>query len=104
MLQDISKRGENPFKPSSPVKEYFWGNKKQFEVINVPEKKETQAKDSIQQHDSNFKLVGNHFNNGVFSYPKYMPEPQEAGNENGATQKGKSVADEKKEPFKLIKQ
>jgi hypothetical protein len=73
-------------------------------VTNVPEKKEIQPKDSVQQHDSNFRPAGNNFNNGVFSYPKYMPEPQDAGNENKATQRGKIVAGEKKEPFKLIKQ
>jgi hypothetical protein len=72
-------------------------------VKNVPEKKEIQVKDLVQQHDSNFRPAGNNFNNGVFSYPKYMPEPQDAGNENKATQRGKS-SDEKKEPFKLMKQ
>lgn len=96
MLQDISKRGENPFKPSSPVKEFFSTNKKQFEVVNIPEKQEKHSKENIQQHDSSFRPAGNHFNNGIFSYPKYVPEPQEAGNESKFIQRGKSIEGEKK--------
>jgi hypothetical protein len=48
LLEDIAKRGENSFKPSSPVKEFFATNKQQFEVPNVPEKKEKERKENIQ--------------------------------------------------------
>jgi hypothetical protein len=57
------------------MKEYFATNKEQFQTVNVAEKKEKVTKYNIQQHDSNFKPGGNHFNDGMFSYPKHMAQP-----------------------------
>lgn len=33
-----------------------------------------------------------------------MPQPQDAGSENKPTHRGKNASEDKKEPFKLIKQ
>ncbi len=72
-------------------------------MVDVPEKKHKEIVYNIQQHDSKFKPAGSHFNDGMFSYPKHMP--QETGTKDEVKmEKVQGTHNEKKEPFKLIKQ
>lgn len=55
------------------MKEFFSSIKDQYHQVDLPEKKKKETDFKIQQHDSSFRPAGNHFNDGMFSYPKYVP-------------------------------
>jgi hypothetical protein len=59
------------------MKEFFSLSKEQFQEVKVSKNKQKETKYNIQYHDSKFKPSGNHFNDGIFSYPKYVPEKEE---------------------------
>lgn len=55
-----------------PVSNFFTSNKDQYHQVDVPKKNIKELDLKIQHHDSNFRPAGDHFNDGIFSIPKYV--------------------------------